>query len=568
MTPGRTPQNDGDSPIIIIGDNSPTVDDDAQSNVAAHKTSTSNKILKTSKNSQKNSSKRKRTDQSLAEPLEKGITCPICYTELEDEPSYARIVDCTHTFCLECIRKWSREKQEPSCPMCNINFNFIFEIKLPSRKQIKLDAKTFVKANKIKEGNHHSNSIDVDAAATVGLFNGYSDFHWEYQQRKGIYTNNLKCKKLTNTGNRIRNATPEFFREHPYNSVRLLDFIRRELHAIVPQHGFFQLQNFENQLNEFIRANGLPTLENCSTLLKAIFCNNRKYAEVFCHELKCYAKSPFNSLEQYDANAVYATLADGEKEFRESQKAKRKRNAVIDLENLSPSSTKIKKSKKNGNKIEEKWNTEDKNNDLVITGVDNPNLNSLNEIYPFANDSIPINFTNSTINSGYNLRSRTRQDNDDLADYNSERVLENIRNFDINPFHIYNNSNSTITVTNYNNGHVSTTIEVIGGNTNMDSTSVTPIPQTSNTNHRNYNNNTSTLRQTRNGSPIFNLPVAENQDPENTIVIESDEDIEDDPFREFLKDAEEVDRKVTAAGEDEDYRETEINETIDLTSDN
>ncbi|KAK9803277.1 hypothetical protein WJX72_005560 [[Myrmecia] bisecta] len=43
--------------------------------------------------------------------------CSICMTERLVEP--ACITDCGHSFCLACIKEWSRTRLEPRCPLCN-----------------------------------------------------------------------------------------------------------------------------------------------------------------------------------------------------------------------------------------------------------------------------------------------------------------------------------------------------------------------------------------------------------------------------------------------------------------
>jgi len=52
--------------------------------------------------------------------------CPICWESPKQLARLARVVPCGHVFCFRCIRKWTREHHQYSCPMCRV--------KLPERR--------------------------------------------------------------------------------------------------------------------------------------------------------------------------------------------------------------------------------------------------------------------------------------------------------------------------------------------------------------------------------------------------------------------------------------------------
>lgn len=280
--------------------------------------------------------------------------CPICYTSLLDETSFARIEDCTHEFCLNCIRKWSQEKSQPTCPCCNIQFKNVFEIKKNAVK-IKLDAKSFAKTGKNSENQE---IIETSGGSTSGPI--ISDMHWEIAQRQGIYKNNMKVKKFSiDITNRRRPVTPDWFRRYPGTANRLLPFIRRELQAVAPSLPFQQMQAVEHRIYNDTLYTGLPKPGSCQYLVEA-FSGNKNYVAIFCHELLNFAASPWETVQEYDQYACYATLEDGEKALNQ------KKTGTIDLDQsvvkTSKSSTKTKKGKQTTNKTKNNVKNNVKNN--------------------------------------------------------------------------------------------------------------------------------------------------------------------------------------------------------------
>jgi len=231
-------------------------------------------------------------------------TCPICFQELESELRFAQVEGCNHEFCTTCIRKWSQEKTTPTCPCCNREFNFIFEVKKDGSK-VKLDAKSLVKASRVK--NRDRDELETTTGNGVVI----SDMHWELSQRRGLYRNNMRVKQLRNASGRHRPIQAGWYRQHPGYLHRLFPFIRRELQAVVPGLPFTELQAVESRIYQDCQFTGLPKPGRCEYLVAA-FNGNRQYAAIFCHELLNFAASPFETVQEYDQNAIYATLEDGQ----------------------------------------------------------------------------------------------------------------------------------------------------------------------------------------------------------------------------------------------------------------
>ena len=280
--------------------------------------------------------------------LTKDDPCPICYSELSDEDSYAKIEDCTHLFCLECIRKWSREKNRPTCPMCNKSFTKVFEIK-KSGKVVKLDAKTLVREDKSKNSQSNINEQPVSSG-----FGDFRDYEWEYQQRLGIYKNNMMVKKFSKRMfNRFKK--PADLITSPHEVTRLAQFISRELMVTCSRENadvngvYGYCREWLPKILMSIQKFGLPEFKKrrwtvnteLIEILEKLMAPNKKWVHIFVHEVTYFAASHCFNLEEFDNNAVYATLDDGE---RELEKAERNKGAIVigTTPDLSKNSSKSK----------------------------------------------------------------------------------------------------------------------------------------------------------------------------------------------------------------------------------
>lgn len=304
--------------------------------------------------------KKQKKDKKITKPKDPQINieipklteddpCPICYSELINEDSYAKIEDCTHLFCIECIRKWSREKSTPTCPMCNKNFTKVYEIK-KSGKVVKLDARTLV-----REGKNSSNTV-LQANRSNG-YDDFRDYQWEFGQRLGYYRNDMKVKKFSKRFFH-KFKKPADFQNNRREVARLDRFICRELMATAVKVQSMRLvseftEKWLVKILNSIETHGLPefkknrwtTNTELPEMLKEILSPNNKWVHIFIHEITYYAASHCAGLEEFDNHAVYATLDDGERELEEAEK--KKGTIVI---GLTPDDNKSSKSRSRSGK--------------------------------------------------------------------------------------------------------------------------------------------------------------------------------------------------------------------------
>jgi len=66
--------------------------------------------------------------KQLQEELEqsKYFKCEHCKQKvLENNKRFGLLTECTHCFCLQCIKDWRSESQKSECPVCNIVSHFV-----------------------------------------------------------------------------------------------------------------------------------------------------------------------------------------------------------------------------------------------------------------------------------------------------------------------------------------------------------------------------------------------------------------------------------------------------------
>jgi len=60
-------------------------------------------------------------------------TCCICLDTISVKKE-ARITSCRHRYCKQCIRKWSKVKNQ--CPQCKRNFNWIIDVHRKKKERV------------------------------------------------------------------------------------------------------------------------------------------------------------------------------------------------------------------------------------------------------------------------------------------------------------------------------------------------------------------------------------------------------------------------------------------------
>ncbi|KAJ4823096.1 hypothetical protein Tsubulata_009633 [Turnera subulata] len=68
--------------------------------------------------------KREKFLLNVISPAIRGQSCPICLTSLHDHRRAAVLAVCLHSYCVDCIRRWSGLKR--NCPLCNAHFDSWF----------------------------------------------------------------------------------------------------------------------------------------------------------------------------------------------------------------------------------------------------------------------------------------------------------------------------------------------------------------------------------------------------------------------------------------------------------
>eukprot|EP00102_Acyrthosiphon_pisum_P021543 XP_016658753.1 PREDICTED: uncharacterized protein LOC107883381 [Acyrthosiphon pisum] len=155
--------------------------------------------------------------------------CPIC---LDGFTNLSYTDSCLHSFCFECLLRWSKNKT--FCPLCKSTFNKIYH---------SFDA---MGANQTYDvpiiSPHESNSDDdndelrlpTEVEEQMTSFNYTPSFPpiIGQQRRTEVYSNNLWAEPIQGTTGSIRNCSPDFYRNNPSHVRRLHLFILRDIIAI------------------------------------------------------------------------------------------------------------------------------------------------------------------------------------------------------------------------------------------------------------------------------------------------------------------------------------------------
>jgi Ring finger domain len=70
--------------------------------------------------------------KALIRKRDAGISCSICSEEtIQLSRKFGLLENCSHVFCLECIREWRRQREQDKlnlrkCPICRVESFFIF----------------------------------------------------------------------------------------------------------------------------------------------------------------------------------------------------------------------------------------------------------------------------------------------------------------------------------------------------------------------------------------------------------------------------------------------------------
>ncbi|KAM5569048.1 hypothetical protein ABKV19_016525 [Rosa sericea] len=261
-------------------------------------------------------------------PAIRGQNCPICLGSLE--PRSAAVLEaCKHAYCLRCIRRWSTLRRK--CPLCNSNFDSWFHnIALSSpnfHTQILPPLNT--NASRTRSGEHpryvmnerrrsrplpwrrsfgRPGSVAADVIAQRKL-----------QWRASIYGRRLQAVASA-PRNRVRVVCAcHYSISVPVNDVvkermlqRVEPWIRRELQVLlgdrdpsVVVHVATSLFIASLEKKDCVSSGQRNVLDNFLEPLRPFLLDR---TDMFWHELRCFAESPFN-METYDAVVEYRRLS-------------------------------------------------------------------------------------------------------------------------------------------------------------------------------------------------------------------------------------------------------------------
>eukprot|EP00096_Caligus_rogercresseyi_P012170 TRINITY_DN5022_c0_g1_i1.p1 TRINITY_DN5022_c0_g1~~TRINITY_DN5022_c0_g1_i1.p1 ORF type:complete len:574 (-),score=185.50 TRINITY_DN5022_c0_g1_i1:386-2107(-) len=274
---------------------------------------------------------RKKSDSCPGSPEP---NCAICLEKLQNRS----VTDsCVHKFCFTCLLEWSRVKAE--CPLCKSKFSSIIH---NIRSDNDFEEYTLPKVQEEEEASGREGSLHPDLPPPQGnrfmeelhmtLF-GQGRFrfnlpsfpihpqqhalpggtitlgghHWRrrrgaasHEFRKSIYERNLWVDpdSLADITGRFRECSPDWFRNNPATTHRLVPWLNRELSVLINNRD--NVSYTLNSVLEWICEHDISS-RTFGRRLKPIL---GRHTAHFSHEFYHYARSVYD-LVGYDRNAVH-----------------------------------------------------------------------------------------------------------------------------------------------------------------------------------------------------------------------------------------------------------------------
>ncbi|XP_020529835.1 E3 ubiquitin-protein ligase Topors isoform X3 [Amborella trichopoda] len=258
-------------------------------------------------------------------------TCPICLGCTEESEA-AVLQSCMHVYCIGCIRKWSEMRR--NCPLCKSEFKGWFcNIRTSRVGDYREEFLLPLKGAKEHDHGHHQ-------WVTMPAFNqrhsrplpwrrsfGRSRFvpPIERQRREAEVIAERVLRWRASIYERGLRAVPLCFPSKPSLQQKLLEnngqkeriqrrvepWIRRELEAILGDSDPSVLVHLVSSLWMSSLEEELKATKD-STVVKSKFVQQlrpflHERADMFWHELRCFAESPF-TLATYDSVVEYRRL--------------------------------------------------------------------------------------------------------------------------------------------------------------------------------------------------------------------------------------------------------------------
>ncbi|XP_042516863.1 E3 ubiquitin-protein ligase Topors [Macadamia integrifolia] len=254
-------------------------------------------------------------------------SCPICLSHIGHRKA-AVIEACMHTYCINCIQKWSEFKR--NCPLCNKQFDsWFFNVRFSTRsfeverlsncssgKNIDDRSEIFrsvIRRSRNELLSSNRRSRPVPWRRSFGQWRSVpSDIVAErvVQWRASIYSRRLQAVPFLTKNSLVQNILGN-------NSVkermthRVEPWIRRELRAILgePYPSVIVLLASSLLVSSLEEKNKASSkgLVFCDKFVEALRPFLRDLTDMFWHELGCFAESSF-TMETYDSVVEYRRL--------------------------------------------------------------------------------------------------------------------------------------------------------------------------------------------------------------------------------------------------------------------
>ncbi|XP_004241072.1 uncharacterized protein [Solanum lycopersicum] len=256
-------------------------------------------------------------------------SCPICLCQIHHR-SAAVVIPCMHAYCIVCIRRWSDVKRK--CPLCNADFDSWFsrisfssrtfqkeqlsarnETKklhsgfVPSRLRDRLADRRVIRRRREELNTFGSRTRPFPRRRSFdhkGALNPDDITRRIILWRSSIYEERLQAVPFSSKNCLMQHMDNRSTKEKMLQ--RIEPWIRRELQAILGDPDPSIIVHVATSL--FITENTHST-QWCdrNEFLAPLRPFLHERAEVFWHELRCFAESPF-SMQTYDTVVEYYSL--------------------------------------------------------------------------------------------------------------------------------------------------------------------------------------------------------------------------------------------------------------------
>jgi len=222
-------------------------------------------------------------------PKTQDTQCSICLEEITD---MCHTDMCKHLFCYKCLKQWSTIQS--FCPLCKTNFNGIHH--------------SFTEHGLYQVHNVPVPSSNISMREPTLIITGMTT-------RRAIYNQNMWAEPLPDLNGRFRGVSSQFFEDNPEQTIRVHEFVRREVFIVI----ILQINEIGlrfNSLNIFY--GNIEFVTNLIIILISVYEIMEvdmvdilqrflgRHALHFCHELYNFANSLYDNVVEYDYNVRYS----------------------------------------------------------------------------------------------------------------------------------------------------------------------------------------------------------------------------------------------------------------------